>query len=117
MIENQNDMQENINYDKILAIQTERNIKGMFHEKNKEGNINIAIELYEKNIAENFDGNHPYDRLSIIYRRRKDYENEIRVLRKAIEVFNNLLISTQRGDVEHKLDRFKERLEKAYKNY
>lgn len=115
MIEDQDDMEENINYDKIFARQTDRNIKGIFHEKYREGNINIAIELYEKNIAENYEGNHPYDRLSIIYRRRKDYKNEIRVLKKGIEVFTNLMISTQRGDVEPKLNRFKERLEKVSK--
>ena len=33
-----------------------------------------------------------------------------------IEVFSNLMISTQRLDVEPKLNRFKERLEKASKN-
>ena len=29
----------------------------------------------------------PYERLAILYRKRKDYENEIRVIKIAIEVF------------------------------
>ncbi len=49
-----------------------------------------AIKLYEKNIAENFDGNHPYNPLTIIYRKREQIDDEIRVLNKAINVFENL---------------------------
>jgi len=54
--------------------------------------------------------------LSIIYRKQKDHENEIRVLNKAIEVFSYLVTSTQRVDVKPKLDRFKKRLEKLSKS-
>ena len=42
---------------------------------------------------------HPYDRLAVIYRRAKDYDNEIRVLEMAYE---------RTGD-----DKYRERLEKA----
>jgi tetratricopeptide (TPR) repeat protein len=91
-------------------IQAVRNIKGK--ELEKSGRINEAIELYEKNIAEEFDGNRPYDRLAIIYRKRKQYDEEIRVLEKAIAVFENK-VHPDRPDKNKKLTRFKERLKKA----
>lgn len=97
--------------DKSFSKLLNRNIKGTKHEK--EGRIDLAIKLYEKNISENFEGKHPYDRLAIIYRKQKDLENEIRVLNKAIEVFSNLLKSSPRQDIKPKLEKFKSRLEKA----
>lgn len=95
-------------FDKQLEI----NLKGIELEKLNE--IDQSIELYEKNIEENFEGNHPYDRLAIIYRKKKDIINDIRVLEKAIYVFENIVFS-QRGDRLPKLERFKARLEKARK--
>ncbi len=44
-----------------LDKQVDRNLKGIEYEKFAE--LNKAIDLYEKNIAENFNGNDPYDRL------------------------------------------------------
>ena len=88
-----------------------RNIKGIKYEK--EGKVDLAIKLYEKNISENFDGSHPYNRLAIIYRKRKDFQNEIRVLNKAIEVFSNLITTSPRSDIEPKLEKFKHRLYKS----
>jgi tetratricopeptide (TPR) repeat protein len=90
-----------------------RNIKGIKYEK--EGKVNLAIKLYEKNISENFEGSHPYNRLAIIYRKQKDYQNEIRVLNKAVEVFSNLMITSPRSDIEPKLEKFKNRLDKSKK--
>ncbi len=93
-----------------FLVQVERNLKGKDLEKS--GDIEGAIALYEQNIAEGFEGNHPYDRLAVIYRKRKEYSEEIRVLERAIFVFENY-VSQQRSDVEPKLEKFKERLEKA----
>ena len=53
----------------------------------KEVKIDYAVKVYEENIAMRSNGRHAYDRLKIIYRRQKDRENEIRVLRVAIGVF------------------------------
>ncbi|GEM_PF-1752659 len=94
------------------AILLARNMKGI--ELEKIGKVDEAIELYEKNIEENFEGNHPYDRLSTIYRKNKDILNEIRVLEKAIYVFENIVYA-QRGDRLPKLEKFRTRLEKAKK--
>ncbi|WP_413538709.1 tetratricopeptide repeat protein [Enterococcus malodoratus] len=87
----------------------ENNLKGIELEKN--GKIDEAIKLYENNVKNSFDGNHPYDRLAIIYRKRKDYNNEIRVLQSAIDTFEK--ISPDRRDVAPKLLKFKKRLAKA----
>lgn len=53
----------------------------------KEGMINEAISVYEKAIIPKLPATHPYNRLMILYRKKKDYENEIRVLKLAISVF------------------------------
>ena len=91
-------------------IQVDRNLKGIEFEK--KGEIEKSIRLYEKNLEEDFEGSHPYDRLAIIYRKRGKYKEEIRVLRKAIFVFENN-ISSGRMDREPKLLKFRERLDKA----
>jgi tetratricopeptide (TPR) repeat protein len=81
-------------------------------EAEKAGQIAKAIDAYEKCIELQFEGNHPYDRLAITYRKQGQYDDEIRVLEKAIWVFENVAYSL-RGDVPKKLIRFKERLVKA----
>ena len=96
--------------EKLFHEQVERNLKGIQLEK--EGQEDRAIELYEKNIEENFIGNHPYDRLAIIYRRKKQFDEEIRVLQKAIWVFENIVFE-ERVDKLPKLQKFQNRLEKA----
>ena len=53
----------------------------------KEGMINEAIAVYEKAIIPQLPATHPYDRLMILYRKKKEYENEIRVIKLAISVF------------------------------
>lgn len=78
----------------------------------KAGKIDEAMKLYEQIVEENFLGNHPYDRLAIVYRRRGQFDEEIRVLEKAIWVFENI-VHKMRGDRIPKLERFKQRLEKT----
>jgi len=51
----------------------------------KAGKIDEAIALYEKNVKEGFDGSYPYTRLAIIYRRRKLFDDENRIIKKAGE--------------------------------
>jgi len=75
-------------------IQVDRNLKGI--ELEKDGNVDQAIILYERNINENFVGNHPYDRLAIIYRKRKQFDDEVRILEKAIEIFEKITSSPKK---------------------
>lgn len=102
----------NVNH-MVSDSQLNRNLKGI--ELEKDGKVDQAIKLYEMNIKENFVGNRPYDRLAIIYRKNKQFDDEIRVLEKAIEVFEEIVSTTGRIDGPPKLKRFKERLKKAQK--
>lgn len=91
------------------TIKCVRNLKGIEYEKS--GNIEKAIEMYELNVKDNFDGNHPYDRLAILYHKQKKYDDEKRVLEHAIYVFENI-VHYSRADRIPKLEKFKARLEK-----
>lgn len=113
--ESSNDLiKQNEEESKKFKIQVDRNLQGK--ELEKEGKVEEAIKLYEENIRENFEGNGPYDRLAIIYRKRKSYDEEKRVLEKAIKVFEEN-VSIQRQDREPKLNRFKDRLKDLNEKY
>nr|DAZ12930.1 MAG TPA: SAP domain [Caudoviricetes sp.] len=97
---------ENTTIDKMAH--TNKMTRASYYEK--EGKIDEAIGLYEEIICDDFNGNHPYDRLAVIYHKRKEYQEEKRVLEHAIWVFENKVVKT-RSDRERKLTRFKDRLE------
>ena len=88
------------------------NLKGIEYEKS--GDVEKAIELYERVVSRKFDGSHPYDRLSILYRKQGNYEAEEAVLKKAISVFSKVAESG-RCDGPEKLERFQTRLNKLHK--
>ena len=52
-------------------------------------NLNKAIKEYEKYVTEGQPKDAPYKRLCIIYRKNNDYDNEIRVIKRAIEVLSD----------------------------
>jgi hypothetical protein len=88
----------------------ERNLKGI--ELEAQGLIDNAIECYEANVRDGFDGNHPYDRLGIIHRRRGEVNKELAVLQRAMSVFEGLQGSA-RSDVGPKLAAFRQRYQKV----
>lgn len=90
-----------------LTEDVSRNLDGI--QKEKEGETEEAIKMYEQNVADRFDGSHPYKRLAIIYRKQKRYADEVRVLETAVDVFSKL----NRTDASAKLEYFQERLKKA----
>lgn len=69
---------------KILQIFVNRNNDGILFEK--EGKLDLAIKCYEDNISDGFWGTHPYERLMIIYRKNKLYDDEIRVIKEYIKI-------------------------------
>ena len=79
----------------------------------KRGDVDGAIALYEANVAEGFEGSHPYNRLVVIYRKRKDDGNEVRVLRTAVSRYEGYAANTGGGDASPKLAKFRDHLEKA----
>lgn len=69
----------------VLEEQTRRNLDGMDHER--AGRIEQAILLYERNVAEGFEGDWPYGRLVACYEKSGQLDEAERVLHRAIEVF------------------------------
>lgn len=72
--------------EKSLYQTATNNNKGIAFEK--QSDIDSAIEAYENNLRIGYLANHSYNRLMIIYHREKRYEDEVRVIKKAIEVFS-----------------------------
>lgn len=72
--------------DRILNETCDLNNKGIAYEK--EGNIEEAIKCYEQNLLVGYPATHSYERLCILYRKAGDYQNEMRVLAKAIKKFS-----------------------------
>jgi len=68
----------------ILETQTRRNLDAMEHEA--AGRPDLALDLYEQNVAEGFPGDWPYSRLASAYERAGQYDDAARVLTRAIEV-------------------------------
>ncbi len=65
--------------------QTRRNIDGM--ELERSGRLDLALELYEQNVDEGFEGDWPYGRLVAYYEKIGRYDEAERVLNRAIVVF------------------------------
>jgi len=78
----------------LLEAQTARNLAGLAAEQS--GNVDEAIALYERNLAEGFPGDLPYGRLVAIYERRAAFDDAERVLRRAIAVFESSARRTPR---------------------
>lgn len=92
-------------WERDAAITCCRNNDGIAFEKG--GGIEEAIKVYEENIELGFPAMHSYTRLMIIYRRLKDYDNEQRVIRRAIEVYEKA------GLAADDVDKWKLRMEKS----
>ena len=56
-------------------------------ELEKDGKEDEAIIVYEKNVSRRCAATHSYDRLLVIYRKRKDVDNELRIAKLASAIF------------------------------
>lgn len=92
----------------LYRVQYERNKNGMEAEKN--GDLEIAIRYFEENVADNFEGNCPYDRLIQIYTDLKKFDDAIRIATRAVAIYEGKQKSP--GEEEPKLTRFKKTLAK-----
>ena len=79
------DLTESLEERWLLEAQTARNLEGLSAEQ--AGQIDAAMALYERNVAEGFGGDLPYGRLVALYERRRAFDEAERVLLRAIEVF------------------------------
>jgi tetratricopeptide (TPR) repeat protein len=71
----------------VLEAQTARNLEALSAEQS--GDVERAIALYERNVAEGFPADLPYGRLVAIYEKRGALEDAERVLQRAIEVLSS----------------------------
>lgn len=94
--------------DILFNKQVQRNSKA--REFEAQGNINRAIDLYELNINEGFTETVSYERLMKLYEKQQKYDDEIRVINKAIEVFKDLW--KDKIDKQSEMEMFTSRLEK-----
>ncbi len=78
-------LEEYVEFNRRLGETCENNNGGI--ELEKLGQIDEAIKVYEKNISIGYLATHAYERLRIIYKRRKDPANELRVLRAGVALF------------------------------
>ena len=58
-------------------VMVDRNVDGIALEKKND--IQGAVQLYELNVRDKFDGSHPYERLRIIYSGQERWLDAIRV--------------------------------------
>lgn len=93
---------ERLERDELLNETARLNNVGIALEK--EGRIDEAIETYENNISLGYKATHSFDRLRILYRKRKDYENMIRVIKREGEVFGYTQV-----EIEDKINRYLEK--------
>lgn len=70
----------------------------------KEGRIEEAISIYEDCILIGYPATHSYEILMILYRKAKDFKNEIRIIKTALKVYKK--------DPKN-FTKYSERLEKA----
>lgn len=94
-------------FNKRLCLAAELNNKGVLAEKN--GNIDEAISLYEQNIADKaYFTLHPYHRLCVIYRKRKDFDGEFRVIQTALSHFKVSDKSKEKEFFSNRLEKVKQ---------
>lgn len=72
--------------DKRLSKYVELNNEGILHEES--GDVESAIKVYERNICPGcWPARHSFDRLLVLYRKKKDYGSERRVCLRAVDEF------------------------------
>lgn len=93
----------------LLAQCVELNNRGIEYERC--GNLAGAIQVYEQGIALGYPAHHAFKRLLVLYRKQKDYADELRVAQRACHVFP----TAQRQAYIDRRDKVKELLKKARK--
>ena len=86
---------------------------GLGRQAEDEGDVDAAIAYHERNVAEMTGGSLPYERLRIIYRRRKQYDDAIRVCQRFVEMADRLIeMGSPRSNLQKKRQHFQDWIEK-----
>ena len=88
-------LQDDLNLQKTAFL----NNIGISYEK--EGLIDKAIETYEECAKVGYKASHCYDRLRILYKKRKDFDNMNRIIARKTEVYSQPL-----SWVEEEIDKY-----------
>ena len=67
-----------------LALKVEERNKAA-REAEEDGDLNKAVRFYEQNIREDYADKFAFERLMIIYRKDKEYKNELRVIKEGLK--------------------------------
>ncbi len=98
----------------LLDVMVDRNLNGKTLET--QGEVDKAIALYEENVSDLFDGDHPYERLRVIYTKRNKFAEAIRVCKNFVEIADMLLKEgSRRSDLKPKRDKFVRWIDKLEK--
>jgi tetratricopeptide (TPR) repeat protein len=57
----------------------------------QDDDLGEAVKLYEQNVKEDYADDFAFERLMILYRKQKRYKDELRIVNRAIEVFEQSL--------------------------
>ena len=76
------------NYRLVTKIQERNRVS---RQAEKDDDLEKAIKIYEQNIKEDYADEFAFERLMIIYRKQRDYANELRVINRGIDVFQQNL--------------------------
>lgn len=88
----------------LLSVMVDRNLMGK--ELEEKGKIDQAVALYEANVADGFNGTHPYTRLRVIYTKQKNYFDAARVCQAYIA----LPKAGKKEDFQHHLSKLQAKL-------
>jgi tetratricopeptide (TPR) repeat protein len=99
------------NYRLALEVEEKNNVARLAEQ---DGDLNRAVKLYEQNIKKDYADEFAFERLMIIYRKQKEYNNELRVINRGIKVFQQTMEEHLKHSVARHVDGKKlERLSKA----
>src|SRR5215218_2411114 len=90
--------------EQLLARTAQRNNAGIKAEER--GQIQTAIKYYEENITQGYPSTLSFERLLKLYRKSKDYDDEMRVINCGLEIF----VGSKNKNVRLKLIERKEKL-------
>jgi tetratricopeptide (TPR) repeat protein len=93
-----------------IDLQAEKNKLAKKYED--DGDEDRAIKCYEENVEENYEAYDHFDRLAKIYKKKRDKVNQIRVLKRAIWVYENIVFKYH-IDREKILKEFEKRLKRV----
>jgi hypothetical protein len=89
------------NYRLALKVE-EKNNEAMVAEE--EGNMVKAVKLYEQNIKEDYADEFAFERLMIIYRKQKEYADELRVINRGIALFQQNMKDHLKNSLSRHID-------------